>query len=149
MLERPAEIGLKGNFALKLRRIPILGNIYAVVGALCLVAVIAGAIGVQGVYVSNTLVRALEEGANRAFFAERANSLVYAVVMDSRGVYMSSEAADRTRYGAGITKFLGQLDANMASWKEHIPPEGRDAFARAEERAQEFIIFRTELVRLG
>ena len=77
---------------MKLRHIPVLGNVYAVVAALCLVALIAVGIGVDGVYTSNTMVRKLEEGANRAFFAERANSLIYAVVMDSRGIYMSSEA---------------------------------------------------------
>jgi hypothetical protein len=48
------------------------------------VALIVGAIGL----------------ANRAFFAERASALIYAVVADSRGVYMSSEAADRANSSA-------------------------------------------------
>ena len=30
---------------------------------------------------------------------------------------MSSEAADRAKYGAGIVKFLAELDANMVAWK--------------------------------
>src|SRR5205814_8418612 len=79
----------------------------------------------------------------------RANALIYAVVADSRGVYMSSDAADRASYGAGILKFLAELEANMAEWKEHVAPEDRESFARAQARADEFIRFRTELVRLG
>ena len=62
---------------------------------------------------------------------------------------MSAEAADRARFGAGIMNFLADLDANMAAWKEHIAPEDREEFARAQARTEEFIRFRTELVRLG
>src|SRR6266571_2842686 len=87
----------KGYAMLKLRDVPLLGNVYAVVAALGLVAVLVGAVGVDAVYTTNARVRELEEVANRAFFAERANALIYAVVMDSRGVYMSSEAADRAK----------------------------------------------------
>ena len=133
----------------KLRHIPILGGVSAVGAALGVVALLVGVIGVHAVYNTNKEVRALEAGANRAIFAERANSLVYAVVMDSRGIYMSSKATDRANYGAGVMKFLAELDVNMAAWKEHVAPEDRDDFVRAQARAQEFIRFRTELVRLG
>jgi signal transduction histidine kinase/CheY-like chemotaxis protein/HPt (histidine-containing phosphotransfer) domain-containing protein len=134
---------------LKLRDIPILGNVYAVVAALALVALIVGAIGVEAVYTTNTRVRELEEVANRAYFAERANALIYAVVMDSRGIYMSSEATDRKKFGDGLTAFLAELEANMAAWRAYIPPAQREDFSRAQARADEFIRFRTELVRLG
>jgi signal transduction histidine kinase/DNA-binding response OmpR family regulator len=134
---------------LKLRDIPILGNVYAVVAALGLVAVLVGAVGVDAVYTTNARVRELEEVANRAFFAERANALIYAVVMESRGVYMSSEVADRAKFGASMIEYLGQLETNMATWKEHIPSEQREDFSRAEAREEEFVRFRTELVRLG
>jgi len=140
---------LREAFEQKLRHIPILGGVSAVGAALGVVALLVGVIGVHAVYNTNKEVRALEAGANRAIFAERANSLVYAVVMDSRGIYMSSKATDRANYGAGVMKFLAELDANMAAWKEHVAPEDREDFVRAQARAQEFIRFRTELVRLG
>ena len=140
---------LREAFEQKLRHIPILGGVSAVGAALGVVALLVGVIGVHAVYNTNKEVRALEAGANRAIFAERANSLVYAVVMDSRGIYMSSKATDRADYGAGVMKFLAELDANMAAWKEHVASEDREDFVRAQTRAQEFIRFRTELVRLG
>jgi PAS domain S-box-containing protein len=140
---------LREAFEQKLRHIPILGGVSAVGAALGVVALLVGVIGVHAVYNTNKEVRALEAGANRAIFAERANSLVYAVVMDSRGIYMSSKATDRANYGAGVMKFLAELDADMAAWKEHVAPEDREDFVRAQARAQEFIRFRTELVRLG
>ena len=136
-------------FRQKLRDLPILGSVYAIIAALGLVVLVVGVIGVAAVYTTNKHVRELEEVANRAFFAEHANSLIYAVVMDSRGIYMSPEAADRATYGAGVMKFLAELDANMAAWKQYVAPDDRNDFARAQARAQEFIRFRTELVRLG
>ena len=136
-------------FRQKLRRLPVLGSVYAIIAALGLVVLAVGVIGVAAVYTTNKHVRELEEVANRAFFAEHANTLVYAVVMDSRGIYMSADAADRATYGAGVMKFLAELDANMAAWKQFVAPDDRNDFARAQARAQEFIRFRTELVRLG
>ncbi len=133
----------------KLRRLPVLGSVYAIIAALGLVVLAVGVIGVGAVYTTNKHVRELEEVANRAFFAEHANSLIYAVVMDSRGIYMSADAADRATYGAGVMKFLAELDANMTAWKQYVAPDDRNDFARAQARAQEFIRFRTELVRLG
>jgi len=142
-----ASVGTR--FIQKLRQISILGGVYPVVAALGLVALIVGLIGLVAVHATNKEVRELEEVANNAFFAQRASALIYAVVADSRGVYMSSEAADRATYGAGILKFLTELEANMAEWKEHVAPDDREGFARAQARADEFIRFRTELVRLG
>jgi PAS domain S-box-containing protein len=142
-----ARVGTR--FIEKLRQISILGGVYPVVAALGLVALIVGLIGLVAVHATNREVRELEEVANRAYFAARANALIYAVVADSRGVYMSSEAADRATYGAGILKFLAELEANMVEWKEHVAPQDREGFARAQARAEEFIRFRTELVRLG
>jgi len=136
-------------FRQKLRRLPVLGSVYAIIAALGLVVLAVGVIGVAAVYTTNKHVRELEEVANRAFFAEHANTLVYAVVMDSRGIYMSADAADRATYGAGVMKFLAELDANMAAWKQFVAPDDRNDFARAQAQAQEFIRFRTELVRLG
>jgi C4-dicarboxylate-specific signal transduction histidine kinase len=133
----------------RLRRLPVLGSVYAIIAALGLVVLAVGVIGVGAVYTTNKHVRELEEVANRAFFAEHANSLIYAVVMDSRGIYMSADAADRATYGAGVMKFLAELDANMTAWQQYVAPDDRNDFARAQARAQEFIRFRTELVRLG
>jgi hypothetical protein len=77
-----------------LRRITSFAGLYAVVASLGLVVLVVGLIGLHGVDTTNRQVLALEDVGRRAFFAEHANSLIYAVVMDSRGVYMSAEAAE-------------------------------------------------------
>src|SRR3981081_2403345 len=131
-------------FRQKLRRLPVLGSVHAIIAALGLVVLAVGVIGVGAVYTTNKHVRELEEVANRAFFAEHANSLIYAVVMDSRGIYMSADAADRATYGAGVMKFLAELDANMTAWQQYVAPDDRNDFARAEARGQEVLRVRPD-----
>ena len=69
-----------------------------------LIALLTAAIAVLSDYntVRNTeLTRAIETASLAALNVERVNSLVYAVVMEFRGVYMSSEPADVKKYGDG------------------------------------------------
>ena len=134
---------------LKFRSIPILGNVYAVIATLAIVVLTVGVIGVDAVSTTNEQVRELERVANRTYFAERANSLIYATVMESRGIYMSTDPKLVAKYGVGLMKFLGELDANMTQWKENLHPSQLKDFARAEARTEEFIGFRSELVRLA
>src|ERR1700723_2567233 len=51
------------------------------------------------------LTEAIETGSREALNVERVNSLVYAVVMESRGIYMSTDPAAVKTYGDGVLKF--------------------------------------------
>src|SRR5258708_3303945 len=55
------------------------------------------------------LIEAIETASRAALNVERVNSLVYAVVMESRGVYMSTEPAVVKKYGNGVIKFNDQI----------------------------------------
>jgi methyl-accepting chemotaxis protein len=80
---------------------------------------------------------------------ERINSLVYAVVMESRGVYMSSDKPTAKRYGDGLLKFNGQISKLVDEWKKSVRADDAAAFATFEQRVRKFVEFRNELVRLG
>src|ERR1044072_9981556 len=51
------------------------------------------------------LTEAVSTASRAALNVERINSLVYAVVMESRGVYMSTEPAVVKKYGEGLLAF--------------------------------------------
>ena len=51
------------------------------------------------------LTEAVATASRAALNVERVNSLVYAVVMESRGVYMSTDPAVVKKYGEGLLKF--------------------------------------------
>ena len=119
------------------------------VAALAIVSVLIGVAALNMVSTGNAQVNELERAAQRTYFAERANGLIYSVVADSRGIYMSADAAAAAPYGAAVLHTLRELSANMTSWRTNIHPSQRDAFARAEQRVDEFIRYRSELARRG
>jgi methyl-accepting chemotaxis protein len=92
--------------------------------------------------------RAMKAKAGQTLL-ERINGLVYAIVMDSRGIYMSNDWAGAEGYGNGILKNVENLNANTLQWKATVEPEHENDFAAAEKIISEFATFRTELVRLA
>src|SRR6059058_5908279 len=73
------------------------------------------------------LTEAIETASRSAFNVERVNSLIYAVVMESRGIYMSSEPAVVKKYGDGLLKFNGQILGVVKDW---------ESLVRADDAAQ-------------
>jgi methyl-accepting chemotaxis protein len=80
---------------------------------------------------------------------ERINGLVYAIVMDSRGIYMSNDWASAEGYGNGILKGTKDLQQVTQLWEATLEPENRADFTDAVSTINQFIGFRTELVRLA
>jgi methyl-accepting chemotaxis protein len=95
------------------------------------------------------LTEAVETASRAALNVERVNSLVYAVVMESRGVYMSTEAAVVKKYGDGLLKFNDQILAVVKDWETIIQADDAEQFAVFRKRIEQFIDFRKELVRRG
>jgi methyl-accepting chemotaxis protein len=80
---------------------------------------------------------------------ERINGLIYAVVMDSRGIYMSADHANVEKYGKGLVASLDRLDTVMRDWERDIAPQMVPAFAKLRARLATFRTFRLETLRLG
>ena len=95
------------------------------------------------------LTEAIETASRAALNVERVNSLVYAVVMESRGVYMSTEAADVKKYGEGLLAFNDKILAVVKNWEAIVQADDAEQFAVFKKRIQQFIEFRKELVRRG
>jgi methyl-accepting chemotaxis protein len=95
------------------------------------------------------LTEAVETASRAALNVERVNSLVYAVVMESRGVYMSTEAAVVKKYGDGLLKFNDQILAVVKDWETIVQADDAQQFAVFKKRIEQFIDFRKELVRRG
>jgi methyl-accepting chemotaxis protein len=95
------------------------------------------------------LTESVETASRAALNVERVNSLVYAVVMESRGVYMSTEAAVVKKYGDGLLKFNDQIVAVVKDWESIVQADDAQQFAVFKKRIEQFIDFRKELVRRG
>ena len=95
------------------------------------------------------LTVAIETANAAALNVERVNSLVYAVVMESRGVYMSTEPAVVKKYGEGLLKFNAQILEVVKGWEGIVKADDAEQFATFKKRIEQFIDFRKELVRRG
>jgi len=118
----------------------------------CILIATAGIIGLvalETLFRSEDLVQKMEDAANRSIYGERVNGMIYAVVMDSRGVYMSKDTDAAGKFAPGITKNLTILQSNMAAWGKLVEPADSDIFNKAQADADQFLKVRTELARLG
>ena len=95
------------------------------------------------------LTEAVATASRAALNVERVNSLVYAVVMESRGVYMSTEPAVVKKYGDGLLKFNDRILDVVKSWQALVQADDSEQFATFKKRIEQFIEFRKELVRRG
>ncbi|HET7887314.1 MAG TPA: methyl-accepting chemotaxis protein [Bradyrhizobium sp.] len=95
------------------------------------------------------LTQSIETANQAALNVERVNSLVYAIVMESRGIYMSEDPAAVKKYGGGLLKFNEQLLAVVKNWESIVQADDAQQFAAFKKRIDQFVEFRKELVRRG
>lgn len=132
-----------------MKNLKMITKIYVLSGLLLL---IGGAIGLQAYYSMarfSDISGKMENAAKRSFLGEQMNGLVFAVVMDSRGIYMSTDAEGVEKFGKPLLANLEKIKTVLQEWKAAIPAEQATEFAALEEAAGKFIQFRAETVRLG
>ncbi|SCB13092.1 methyl-accepting chemotaxis protein [Bradyrhizobium shewense] len=138
-----------GNAAKLAGRFTLATKLYAI---FALFALLTAAIAMLSDYNSRRgadLTSAIETANAAALNVERVNSFVYAVVMESRGVYMSTEPAVVKKYGEGLLKFNAQILDVVKRWETIVKADDAEQFATFKKRIEQFVEFRKELVRRG
>lgn len=128
-------------------RLSLAARLYSI---FALFAVLTAAITVLSDYNSRRgaeLTQAIETANLAALNVERVNSLVYAVVMESRGIYMSTEPAVVKKYGEGLLRFNDQILSVVKQWEAIVQADDSGQFATFKIRIEQFVDFRKELVR--
>src|SRR5216684_2372012 len=118
--------------------------------------VAAGAMGLAACAVVNSHRHAaLAAKVGNAFLGalnvERVDGLIYAVVMESRGIYMTppSEMPTVKKYAEGLLGFNARVGEVVDQWRHALAPEDVDSFEAFAGRIRQFQEFRRELVRRG
>ncbi len=125
----------------------IAARIYLVLGALTLLAAGGGIAAHVALVDYGRDVATVGRLQERAYLAQRIDAGVYAVVMESRGLYMARDRAESERFAAGLRRHLADIrrDADrlseIARDVETLPP--------LLAALAEFIRFRDELARIG
>lgn len=124
-------------------------KILGIVAVLAAVALLATGIGVSAIRSYHDQVAAMTRASARALLGEQIDKLVTAVVMESRGIYMSADKGEAEKFAPGLLKSLTALQQRAAEWLAIAPATEQEKFAKAASQVEEFIRFRTELVRIA
>ncbi|MDB5600633.1 MAG: methyl-accepting chemotaxis protein [Xanthobacteraceae bacterium] len=78
---------------------------------------------------------------------ERINGLVYAVVMESRGLYLAQNPAQIERFGKPLETYLADMADTVARWEQTIEAQDRAAFAAFKQPYERFVELRRGLLQ--
>jgi methyl-accepting chemotaxis protein len=134
---------------MKLPSLSIAAKLYTIFALLATATVALSLLAVLNSRSNTALTNEFERAFLGAQNVERVNGLIYAVVMESRGIYMSSEIPTAKRYGDLLIKFNERIAKVVADWRKTVGGADATQFGEFEKRIQQFMEFRKELVRLG
>lgn len=125
----------------------IAARMLAVVCGLGAVALVAGGIRIAGLVVQGGRAADMQAAAERAQVGERINGLINAVVMDSRGIYMSRQVAEAEKFAVPLLGNLERIEGLMARWEALLPEGRRGELEGARGPVRDFVALRREMVR--
>ncbi|WP_369726168.1 PAS-domain containing protein [Bradyrhizobium sp. LLZ17] len=122
-------------------------KVYAIAGFLGIVTIFLLVMSVQTVRLQNSYRDTQTSSAEAAINSGLVNASIYAIVMDSRGIYMSTERAKVKEFADEILKRNHELAEVMNGWEPTVRSEDFEEFVSLKRRIAQFIDFRQELVR--
>jgi PAS domain S-box-containing protein len=147
---RPARSGrirkLCSDLAHALRNLRITEKINGIVAAMVVVLILV-VMSVQSVRLQTEYRQALATSATAAINIGRVNALIYAIVMESRGIYMSPDLAAARPYADERVRRTHELAGVVAEWEKTADLSDEGQFLAFKQRILQFIDFRNELVR--
>src|SRR3954447_21516240 len=134
---------------MRLPSLSVAAKLYAIVVFLAVATVALAGITVINARYQAAMTSEYETSLVGTQNVERVDGLIYAVVMESRGVYMSTDIPTAKRYGEGLLKFNARIAQVVELWRKNVRADDAAQFETFSKRIAQFIEFRKELVRLG
>ncbi|MCA1544227.1 PAS-domain containing protein [Bradyrhizobium sp. NBAIM32] len=124
-------------------------KVYSIAAFLAIVTTFLLVMSVQSVRLQTTYRHLHATSADAAVGVGRINALIYAVVMESRGIYMSADRAAMKQFADGLVRRNRELAEAVKSMERTVGDDDAELFSSFCQRIQQFIDFRQELVRRG
>jgi len=124
-------------------------KVYGTVIGLIIVTTVLLVMSIQTVRLQTGYQHLQASSAQAANNVGRVNALIYAIVMESRGIYMSTERKKVKQYGDELLKRNAELARVLANWEATVLSDDKEQFTAFKKRIAQFIDFRKELVRLA
>ncbi|WP_426419054.1 PAS-domain containing protein [Bradyrhizobium genosp. A] len=124
-------------------------KVYSIAGFLAIVTIFLLVMSVQTVRLQTTYRHMHATSAEAAINVGRINALIYAIVMESRGIYMSSDRGAAKPFADELVRRNRELAGAVKSMERTAGDDDAEQLARFRQRIAQFIDFRQELVRRG
>jgi len=132
-----------------LPKLSIAAKLYAIFALMATTTLALSAVAVVNARHHAALTDEFESANAGTWNVERVNGLIFAVVMESRGVYMSPDLSVSKVYADGVLKYTKQMADVVEDWKSSVRGDDAELFGLVSQRVAKFIEFRKELARLG
>ena len=135
------------DLAGEVNSLPVAQKLCGLGALLALVMISLVVISVQSIRLQAEYRQVLASSANAAINIGRVNALIYAIVMESRGVYMSSDNATVKKYADQLLRRNEELAGVVGKWEASVDFVDEAQFPAFKQRIVQFIEFRKELGR--
>jgi PAS domain S-box-containing protein len=124
-------------------------KVYSIAGFLAIVTTFLLVMSIQTVRLQTTYRHMHATSAEAAINVGRINTLIYAIVMESRGIYMSTDRASVKPFAEGLLRRNRELAGAVKGMERTVGDDDAEQIATFRQRIAQFIEFRQELVRRG
>jgi len=124
-------------------------RLFLMLGILGLLPVLGAVLELAAVQASREDQATLDKAIEGSVYLERTNGLLYSVLMESRGVFMSADTAAAAPFAANLLKNLDALKDVETAWRDNATDAETSGLAELSRRLDDFMTFRREIVRLA
>lgn len=124
-------------------------KVYSIAGFLAIVTTFLLVMSVQTVRLQTSYRHMHATSAEAAINVGRINAMIYAIVMESRGIYMSSDRGAMKPFADALVRRNRELAVAVKSMERTAGDDDAEQLASFRQRIAQFIDFRQELARRG
>jgi len=132
-----------------LPKLSIAAKLYVIFALMATTTVALSAVAVLNARQHAALTEEFESTNAGGRNVERINGLIYAVVMEARGVSMSPDRAVAAKHAGALTKVTDQIGAVIADWQGSVGNSDASYFSQFAVRLSAFQEFASDLARIA
>jgi methyl-accepting chemotaxis protein len=112
-----------------LPKLSIAARLYAIFALMAVTTVALSIVAVSNARSHAALTDEFESANNGSWNVERIHGLIYATVMESRGIYMSADRAEAAKYADSLLKVNDQISGVIGDWQRSVRNSDALAFS--------------------
>jgi methyl-accepting chemotaxis protein len=116
---------------------------------MCATSLVIGCVSLFAISRYDEKLHDYKNVSERAYYGERLNRYVTAVVMEARGIYHAPSTEKAKKFADGLMDNLAEMDRVLAKWAPLVPQAQKTQFEALAAKSAEFRQFRAETARLG